>query len=281
MAGVEVTLFRADGTQLATTATDADGFYLFEGLKPGSYFVGFDKPAGYTFTTYDVNGNSQDGVDSDAQLPGLTLSLQTPDAEVKLGDRLTYTLDYGNVDALREAVNVVLSTTVPAGTTFLPEASTPGWGCEANATTAGTRCTFGVTELAANSQATAQFVVLLGKDDAQVPDAITFDVSISQGTPARTLPVTLVGGQENLTLDAGIHPESVFMAETPRRPGPTSLDETDQPDAAPTKLFLPSIQTAGRAADRTQTPAAPPAAEPPAETETVGSVHVFLPSMHN
>jgi uncharacterized repeat protein (TIGR01451 family) len=237
--GVLVTLYRADGTALATDTTDADGFYLFENLAPGSYYVGFAKPQGYAFTQYDAG--SDDGLDSDALVPTVTMNVATSSNEVKLGDRMTYTLSYGNIDSQQGAVNVVISTTVPAGTTFLPGASTPGWVCENNATTAGTRCTLAVTELAAGATASAAFVVQLGSDDAQVPDAIEFAAGISQETPARTVSVTLLGGQQNLTLDAGIYPVSVAATETPRRPGPTNLDEENQPQG-PIKVFLPAVQ---------------------------------------
>ncbi|WP_160122397.1 SdrD B-like domain-containing protein [Rhodovarius lipocyclicus] len=65
LAGVTVKLLDGTGTVLATTTTDASGNYLFVGLKPGTYAVQFDKPAGYVFTAKDAGG---DAVDSDADL---------------------------------------------------------------------------------------------------------------------------------------------------------------------------------------------------------------------
>ena len=40
--GVTVTLLDADGNELATTTTDADGAYLFDQLVPGSFVLGDD-----------------------------------------------------------------------------------------------------------------------------------------------------------------------------------------------------------------------------------------------
>lgn len=61
--GVEVTLYEGD-TVVATTTTDADGFYLFTGLTPGvEYQVGFETPDGL-FPTDPNQG--PDTVDSDA-----------------------------------------------------------------------------------------------------------------------------------------------------------------------------------------------------------------------
>lgn len=64
----------ADGPSIATDVTDANGFYLFEGLFPGEYFVEFETgtlPAGYQLT--GQNAGTDDAVDSDAdQTTGLT-----------------------------------------------------------------------------------------------------------------------------------------------------------------------------------------------------------------
>ena len=78
VAGVTVNLVRdinGDGDfndaneLLATTTTDAAGYYQFLGLTPSlDYQVQFVKPAGSIFTIRDANGNSQDAVDSDADL---------------------------------------------------------------------------------------------------------------------------------------------------------------------------------------------------------------------
>ncbi len=50
LAGVTVTLYNIGGTAIATTTTDANGFYSFTNLVPGTYSVGFTLPPGYVVT---------------------------------------------------------------------------------------------------------------------------------------------------------------------------------------------------------------------------------------
>ncbi len=61
--GIFVHLYAADGTLLETTRTDEDGFYLFDDLPAGDYYVVFDIPEGYISTTTNAG---DDALDSDA-----------------------------------------------------------------------------------------------------------------------------------------------------------------------------------------------------------------------
>lgn len=66
-----VELYTCAGVKVGTTTTNADGFYWFGGLEPGSYQVKFIKPEGYVFTFANVGGD--DAKDSDAdETTGLT-----------------------------------------------------------------------------------------------------------------------------------------------------------------------------------------------------------------
>ncbi|MDP3418833.1 SdrD B-like domain-containing protein [Falsiroseomonas sp.] len=67
--GVIVRLLSTSGAVLATTTTDASGFYLFDGLRPGEYIVRFNTPSGHTATLRDVG---DDASDSDAAANGRT-----------------------------------------------------------------------------------------------------------------------------------------------------------------------------------------------------------------
>jgi serine-aspartate repeat-containing protein C/D/E len=70
VAGVDVTVFNADGTVAGTDTTDANGDYLVGGLDAGTYTVGFEEVDGFDFSTAN-SGN--DASDSDAdQTTGLT-----------------------------------------------------------------------------------------------------------------------------------------------------------------------------------------------------------------
>lgn len=67
LAGVQVTLYRADGLPIATTQTDANGFYRFDGLPPGDYYLHFSPPTGYAITQPNQgNPATADAQDSDA-----------------------------------------------------------------------------------------------------------------------------------------------------------------------------------------------------------------------
>ncbi|NKE46382.1 isopeptide-forming domain-containing fimbrial protein [Roseomonas frigidaquae] len=67
--GVTVRLLSTGGTVLATTTTDASGFYLFDGLRPGDYVVRFNTPSGHSATLQNVG---DDAADSDAAANGRT-----------------------------------------------------------------------------------------------------------------------------------------------------------------------------------------------------------------
>ncbi|MEN8006801.1 MAG: SdrD B-like domain-containing protein [Candidatus Krumholzibacteriota bacterium] len=62
--GVTVYLMDCQGGELASTTTDASGYYLFCELEPGDYNVKFMLPAGYVFSPQDQGGD--DALDSDA-----------------------------------------------------------------------------------------------------------------------------------------------------------------------------------------------------------------------
>lgn len=63
VAGITVTLYDNTNTVVAATVTDAYGLYLFDQLNPGTYHVGFTLPTNYIFSAKDQNGN--DILDSD------------------------------------------------------------------------------------------------------------------------------------------------------------------------------------------------------------------------
>ncbi|MCB9157081.1 MAG: choice-of-anchor E domain-containing protein [Caldilineaceae bacterium] len=65
--GVFVKLYRAsDNALLGVTATDAAGFYTFNGLLPDTYYVEFVAPPGYSFTTALQGGNVANDSDADS-----------------------------------------------------------------------------------------------------------------------------------------------------------------------------------------------------------------------
>lgn len=69
--GVVVHLLDCEGTILAETMTDANGFYMFGDLMPGDYNIHFVLPDGYVFTMMDAG--MDDALDSDADMNGYTV----------------------------------------------------------------------------------------------------------------------------------------------------------------------------------------------------------------
>lgn len=84
MSGITVTLYDADGvTVLATTTTDASGYYGFPNLTAGSYVVGFSGlPSGYLFSPN--NGPLNDVANSDANSSGKTVVVTLADNEFNM-----------------------------------------------------------------------------------------------------------------------------------------------------------------------------------------------------
>ncbi|NJN72124.1 MAG: hypothetical protein HC799_04555 [Limnothrix sp. RL_2_0] len=86
--GVTVELLQ-NGVVVATTTTNPDGSYLFDGLVPGDYQVQFTSPDGFVFTTANVG---DDASDSDADANGLTQTVTLQSGENNL------TLDAGLIE---------------------------------------------------------------------------------------------------------------------------------------------------------------------------------------
>jgi hypothetical protein len=235
---VKVDLYSADDTFLKTDTTDADGKYLFTDLPAGSYYVTFADVAGYNFTLYDADNNAQDAEDSDPLVPVVALSVSTAEEEGVLGKDLTYTFMYTNTDSSRNAVDVVISTTVPVGSVFQPAASNAAWQC--TSAEAGGVCTLSIDQLAPNASGSALFVVKLKNTVDEVPDPLNLVVSLTEGTSAQTEVVDLGAGETNLTVDAGLV-RNVIRVETPTSTGPTGLPGEEQPGS--NFIFLPSLSS--------------------------------------
>jgi len=88
IAGVGVNLMNCAGETISSTATSANGKYLFSNLAPGGYIVEFELPTGYTFSP--TNNSSNDAVDSDADRATGRTSCTT-----LLSDTSNFTLDAG------------------------------------------------------------------------------------------------------------------------------------------------------------------------------------------
>jgi uncharacterized repeat protein (TIGR01451 family) len=132
--------------------------------------------------------------------PDLQISKSDGGATTTPGGTVVYTLSYGNVGNIG-ATGVVLSETVPANSTFVSGASTPGWSC-ANGSPAGTTCTLTVGALAGGATGSATFAVTVNNPlpagVTQIANTVTIEDDETNGsdpTPADntasdTTPVT-------------------------------------------------------------------------------------------
>jgi uncharacterized repeat protein (TIGR01451 family) len=88
LSGVKVDLYKINScaadltTPIATTTTNGSGFYLFTGLSAGNYKVKFTLSNGYEFTL--PNQGSDDALDSDAGLNGVTNCIELKEGEVNM-----------------------------------------------------------------------------------------------------------------------------------------------------------------------------------------------------
>ncbi len=216
VAGVTVTLYDATGTAVGTRTTDASGNYLFTGLRPGTYTVGFSTlPADYVFTTKDAGGD--DAKDSDAdRTTGRTGPVvlasgddnRTVDAGIylpaTLGDRV---FDDANGDGIQEpgegGVGGVTVTLYAAdGTTVLATQTTDG-----NGNYLFTGLTPGTYVVGFSGIPTGKILT-----NANVGDD-RYD-SDADRTTGKTGPYTLASGDNNRDVDAGISPPGADLSLT-------------------------------------------------------------------
>nr|WP_236143256.1 SdrD B-like domain-containing protein [Nostoc sp. CMAA1605] len=204
---------RKDGVEIATTTTDSAGKYSFSNLTPGGgYQVQFITPGGFTQSS-PVDAGSNDSIDSDGTLTGV-VSLApgennpTLDAGfyklASLGDfvfndannngiqdlgevgvaGVTVTLTGGGTDGIINGIgDTTVTTTTNASGNYNFAGLTPGQQYQV-----------GFSGLPAGFQFTQANV---GTNDAVDSDAIP--------STGKTQIVTLVSGENNLTLDAGIY----------------------------------------------------------------------------
>ncbi len=205
VSNVTVQLYDAANVLIATTNTDASGFYSFTNLIPGTYSVTFVLPSQYEFTLQDQGGD--DDLDSDAD-PITGAAIQTVlvsgendlswDAGIfrraSLGDFVWLDTDGDGVQDpgesgmtnvvvnLLDTNGVVIATTVTDSTGYYSFTNLlPG--------------TYAVEVIPP-----AGFAFSLPGQGGD--GSLDSDVDVNTG---RTPYVTLISGEHNPTLDAGLH----------------------------------------------------------------------------
>lgn len=241
--GVMVTIQGSTGTM--TTTTDDTGHYTFTNLLPGvPYTVTFATPSAYTATL--ANSGSDDEVDSDGVIvsvpplqpgehnptidsgfvrlqPDLFLQKEAMSgvALVQPGTIVLYRLTYGN-QGNGLAVGAVITETVSAHTTFVAQASSPGWSCPDGAA-AGTVCLLNLDNLAPGQRGAVTF-------------AVKVDLAVAPGTAIANM--AMISTDSNQVEGAYSNNAAEVTLTTA---GPTDLPTTLEPGQAAFRLYLPVI----------------------------------------
>jgi len=208
-----------DGPAIATTTTDANGFYSFTGLTPGNYIVGITAPAGYAqgFTTLSsLDPNNNDNTDNNGiTIIGIDITTNyitlTPGTEPTTdgdGSNGNLTLDFalkgtGSIgdlvwnDANRNGIQdigetgisgVIVTLTYPGGATTTTTTNSNGEYLFSNLAPGNYSVSFATPSGYFASPANQ------GSDDTKDSDP--------NGGPVA---VTLAPGQNNTTIDAGFY----------------------------------------------------------------------------
>ena len=106
VSGVTVNLLDENGMVIATTVTDSNGEYIFEGLIPGDYAIGVVEPTGLRLTTQDATADDADSdidpatkvsdtitLGSGEDITTLDAGLTSGVALARLGDTVWYDAD--------------------------------------------------------------------------------------------------------------------------------------------------------------------------------------------
>jgi uncharacterized repeat protein (TIGR01451 family) len=214
--GVEVTVWNAAaGTIADTTTTAGGGLYAFNDLLPGSYYVVFGTPVGYTPTLSD-QGN--DGTDSDAAVS----TGRTPNVTLLAGQsNLTLDAGYYQPSAVGDFVwnDANANGQQDGGETGLAGATVtlyrPGFGPDgipgntddAAAVATQTTATDGAYSFSGLAPGTYQIHFGPRAGYNRTPADQGADASDSDANPAtgRTADILLAAGDTNQTIDAGYY----------------------------------------------------------------------------
>lgn len=210
ISGVTVTLYDGSGNPIATTVTDASGYYYFTNLTPGTYSLGFTQPIGYIFSPQDAGSN--DATDSDvnpatgktgtvtlaAGENNLTIDagVYSQDAiKASLGNYVWYDNDHDGIQDANEAgvAGVTVTLYDATGTNALGTMVTDEFGYYIfNDLNAGDYVV-GFSNFPAGYSLTPQ--------NAGTNFATDSDPSLATG---KTAVINLSAGEHDMTIDAGI-----------------------------------------------------------------------------
>ena len=216
-----VTLLGSDGTTvLGTTTTNGSGAYSFTNLAPGTYYVQFTAPSGYTFTTKNATGsttaNDSNANVSTGKTDAIALVSGTPDSTIdaglyqaptgSIGDRVWFD---ANANGLQDGGAVGVAEVGVAGVTVnLLDGS--GNAIPGKTTTTNANGNYLFSNLAAGNYI-VQFILPANRAFTTYKvgsnDAVDSDANVTTG---KTAVIALAAGQTNLNIDAGLIQHVVF-----------------------------------------------------------------------
>lgn len=211
VAGVTVQLLDASGVMIATTLTDADGAYLFDGLDAGDYTVEFPTSVN-GLVLVNTNAGGDDTIDSDASTTtGRTGTISLEIGEISsdndAGLRDPGTASLGNFvffDADKDGIQDGGEAGVANVTVTLYNAA--GVAIATTVTNAAGEYLF--TGLKAGTYAVG-FTEKAGYDFTAADVGSDASDSDANAVTGLTGPITLGIGESNLTVDAGLVVENV------------------------------------------------------------------------
>jgi hypothetical protein len=212
VANVKVYLKDAANAIIDSTQTDALGQYIFNNLDAGVYSVLFapaSLPAGYSFTAQNTGANDETDGDENTVGQTGTYTLNVGDRNMSvdagvinltnnnsLGDKVWYDCNNDGIqDAMENGVSGVTVTLYNnAGVAIASTTTDANGNYRFNGLPDGTY-SVGFSNLPE--------AMVYSPSNVGVDDNVDSDANTSSG---KTQSVTLVGGQHNPTLDAGIYP---------------------------------------------------------------------------
>ena len=217
--GVTVNLKDAANSVIDSTTTAADGSYSFTGLAPGTYSVQFVEPAGFDFTLLNAGANVALDSDADPAMNGMTDPVTLvagennttldaglvpePPLPASLGDFVWEDLDGDGIqDAGEPGVGGVTVNLKDAANSVIDSTTTAADG------------SYSFTGLAPGTYS-VQFVEPAGFDFTLLNAGanVALDSDADPAMNGMTDPVTLVAGENNTTLDAGLVPEPPLLGK--------------------------------------------------------------------
>ena len=241
IAGATVTLYDAAGNPIGTVTTTGTGKYQFCDLPPGTYVVGVTPPAGSTLTA--VSKGSDRAADSDIN----PATGKTPPITLTSGQNDT-TWDAGIVPASTELASLGDFVWIDTNTNGAQDAGEPGIGgvivtlFDSSGTAVATTTTtpdgrYAFTGLVPGTYSVG-FTRPSGYFFTPTGGGTAGTDSDANQTTGRTGPITLVGGQNDITWDAGVYPLSSLGDIVWLDNNANGAQDVGEPGVAGVEVFL-------------------------------------------